>query len=391
MTDQSSAALRDRILELETRIRRIEGFLGTPLEPPVVPLFETLQTVGKLQTSVNEIPAFIKGRIISVAEDLSVLQDAIDLKLDAVNIEMGIVKRAVGGGSSSSEPSSKFKVQDLKPFKGERSSKELENFLWDMEAYFQAARVPDSEKVSITRMYLAGDAKLWWRSRLSDVDTGATHNFIADRVVQKLGLDLDEYDGQVKAINTELGPVKGVARTILKVGDWDVFCCFMAVPMDDYDLILGNKFLVALKAMVAPQMGGLYLRDEDSSCFVKGEVIPEAKPGKKGKKGQVANACLSTLVLNEGVRKKKGRGGKKKKRAMEVNTLDVPSEVAGKTTEIVWLEQVDRMREFMSRRWIDVLRKGKGKLEEHITMIDCYQVFDPCTWVYIVESASPDV
>ncbi|KAG8371445.1 hypothetical protein BUALT_Bualt13G0088300 [Buddleja alternifolia] len=383
MTDQSSTALRDRILELETRIRRIEGFLGTPLEPSVVPLFETLQTVGKLQTSVDEIPSFIEGRIISVAEDLSILQDAIVLKLDAVNIEMGIVKKAVGGSYSSGGPSSKFEVLDPKPFEGKRSSKELENFLWDMEAYFQAARVPDSKKVSITSMYLMSDTKLWWRSRLSDVnanrekietwkalkqelkdqflqcntswlareslrnlkhtstvreyvkefcslmldvkdmseedklfnflsglqnwaqaklrhqgvkdlqsatmavdrlvdfkvvgapnseqekkdsrkdrnqakrkfkkkklksrlnalmaesnenedgdeaqvndnemlalvDTGATHNFIADRVVQKLGLDLDEYYGQVKAINTELGPVKGVARTILKIGD----------------------------------------------------------------------------------------------------------------------------------------------------------------------------
>ncbi|KAG8369489.1 hypothetical protein BUALT_Bualt14G0019000 [Buddleja alternifolia] len=303
--------------------------MGTPPEPLVVPFSETLQTVGKLHTSVNEIPAFIEGRIFSVAENLSVLQDAIDLKLDAVNIEMGIVKRAVGGGSSSGGPSSKFKVPDPKSFEGERSSKELENFLWDMEAYFQAARVPNSEKH-------------WWIRVLHitlSLDTGATHNFIADRVVEKLGLDLDEYDGPVKAINTELGPVKGVAWTILKVGDWDAFCCFMAVPMDDYDLILGNKFLVASKAVVAPQMGGLYLRDEDSSCFVKGEAIPETKPGKKGKKGQVADACLSTLILNKGVRKKKGRGGKKNKRAMKVDPLAVPSEVAGKTTEIVGFEQ----------------------------------------------------
>ncbi|KAG8371444.1 hypothetical protein BUALT_Bualt13G0088200 [Buddleja alternifolia] len=114
--------------------------------------------------------------------------------------------------------------------------------------------------------------------------------------------------------------------------------------MDDYELILGNKFLIASKAVVAPQMGGLFLMDEDSSCFVKGEAIPEAKPGKKGKKEQVADACLSTLILIEGIRKKKGRGGKKNKRAMEVDTLVVPSEVAEKTTEIVGLEQVDRMR-----------------------------------------------
>ncbi|KAL0452904.1 UNVERIFIED_CONTAM: hypothetical protein Slati_1268500 [Sesamum latifolium] len=37
-----------------------------------------------------------------------------------------------------------------------------------MEAYFQAARIPDDENVSITSMYLTGDAKLWWRTRLSN-------------------------------------------------------------------------------------------------------------------------------------------------------------------------------------------------------------------------------
>src|SRR5262249_7140356 len=49
-----------------------------------------------------------------------------------------------------------------------RNAKELENFLWDMEQYFKAARVPETEKVTLTTMYLAGDAKLWWRSRLDD-------------------------------------------------------------------------------------------------------------------------------------------------------------------------------------------------------------------------------
>ncbi|KAL0294142.1 UNVERIFIED_CONTAM: hypothetical protein Scaly_2573700 [Sesamum calycinum] len=37
-----------------------------------------------------------------------------------------------------------------------------------METYFQAARVSDAENLSITSMYLIGDAKLWWHSHLSD-------------------------------------------------------------------------------------------------------------------------------------------------------------------------------------------------------------------------------
>ncbi|KAL0336612.1 UNVERIFIED_CONTAM: hypothetical protein Sradi_4873100 [Sesamum radiatum] len=63
---------------------------------------------------------------------------------------------------------SRVKVLDPKPFGGACSAKEQENFLWDMETYFQAARIPEAKKVSITNMYLTGDAKLWWRTRLSD-------------------------------------------------------------------------------------------------------------------------------------------------------------------------------------------------------------------------------
>ncbi|XP_075087838.1 uncharacterized protein LOC142169816 [Nicotiana tabacum] len=40
-----------------------------------------------------------------------------------------------------------------------------------MEQYFQAARVPDDEKVTITPMYLTNDAKVWWRTRVIEVES----------------------------------------------------------------------------------------------------------------------------------------------------------------------------------------------------------------------------
>ena len=42
-----------------------------------------------------------------------------------------------------------------------------------MEQYFVAARIPVGEQVTITTIYLSGDAKLWWRTRSSnDVAAG---------------------------------------------------------------------------------------------------------------------------------------------------------------------------------------------------------------------------
>ena len=37
-----------------------------------------------------------------------------------------------------------------------------------MEQYFRAARVVERDQVTITSMYLEGDAKLWWRTQLDD-------------------------------------------------------------------------------------------------------------------------------------------------------------------------------------------------------------------------------
>ena len=63
-------------------------------------------------------------------------------------------------------PPAKVGVPEPKPFGGARNAKDLENFLWDMEQYFIVAKILVGEQVTITTMYLMGDAKLWWRTSL---------------------------------------------------------------------------------------------------------------------------------------------------------------------------------------------------------------------------------
>ncbi|KAL6335411.1 hypothetical protein AAG906_029654 [Vitis piasezkii] len=53
-------------------------------------------------------------------------------------------------GSSSGPSLFKVRVLELKGFNDNRNTKELENFLWDMEQFFKVAHIPDGEKVSIT-------------------------------------------------------------------------------------------------------------------------------------------------------------------------------------------------------------------------------------------------
>ena len=82
--------------------------------------------------------------------------------------EISLLKRAMRGLPREGEVATKVKVPEPKPFNGTRSAKDLENFLWDMEQYFKAARVLDQEMVTIIIMYFSGDAKLWLRTRVED-------------------------------------------------------------------------------------------------------------------------------------------------------------------------------------------------------------------------------
>ena len=82
--------------------------------------------------------------------------------------KIALLKRAICGLPRKGEVGTKVKVPEPKPFNGARSAKDLENLLQDIEQYFKAARVPDKEKVTITSIYLLGDAKLWWRTHVED-------------------------------------------------------------------------------------------------------------------------------------------------------------------------------------------------------------------------------
>ncbi|KAL6320268.1 hypothetical protein AAG906_005347 [Vitis piasezkii] len=70
--------------------------------------------------------------------------------------DIAVLKKVVLQGCSSKP----------KGFNGNMNTKELENFLWDMEQFFRATHVLDDEKVSITKCKDAGDDKLWWRTRM---------------------------------------------------------------------------------------------------------------------------------------------------------------------------------------------------------------------------------
>ena len=60
-----------------------------------------------------------------------------------------------------------------KEFRGERSAQDVENFLWQMDAYFEHVDMHnEAAKIITAAMYLTDTAMLWWLWKKADMKRG---------------------------------------------------------------------------------------------------------------------------------------------------------------------------------------------------------------------------
>ncbi|KAL0319927.1 UNVERIFIED_CONTAM: hypothetical protein Sradi_5254200 [Sesamum radiatum] len=80
-------------------------------------------------------------------------------------------KRAVSNAHVvAHDTGARLRIPEPKGYGSAHDAKEVENSLFDMEQYFLAANIEnEARKVSIATMYLTGDAKLWWRTKYSEI------------------------------------------------------------------------------------------------------------------------------------------------------------------------------------------------------------------------------
>ena len=90
-------------------------------------------------------------------------------------------------------------------------------------------------------------------SKSTLIDSGATHNFIADQEAQRLGLSIGKDLGKMKAVNSEALPIVRVSKGVpFKIGDWTGELDLVVVRMDDFDVVLGMEFLLEHKVIPMP-------------------------------------------------------------------------------------------------------------------------------------------
>lgn len=158
-------AVRERVSQLEKLVGVDESDEGVTLVERLDYVYTSIQTQ---KSEHKEHVVQTETKITEVMADMLQLSDVLKERISNLEAELVVIKRAFAGRSDGFETRVNMKVPEPKPFAGARNAKELENFLWDMEQYFSAARVQEGDQVTITTMYLVGDAKLWWRTRSED-------------------------------------------------------------------------------------------------------------------------------------------------------------------------------------------------------------------------------
>ena len=82
------------------------------------------------------------------------------------------------------------------------------------------------------------------------VDSGTTHNFMTETEANRLNIKWHRDLRKMKVANSVALPILGIARkTTIKFGTLSSLVDFVIVKMDDFDVVLGMKFLLEHKVI----------------------------------------------------------------------------------------------------------------------------------------------
>ncbi|KAL0292386.1 UNVERIFIED_CONTAM: hypothetical protein Sangu_3254400 [Sesamum angustifolium] len=219
MADQGGINIRWEAME--ARVRRLEELIGKPEQPPSVGLIQQVSSIQEMVESLRmkvkeELPETVLKGLESVSDEISCLTDAVDYKLESLKADLRLVKLAVANsGTDGSAVAPKVRVPDPKPFGGERSAKELENFLWDMEtANRERIETWEVLKKELKDQFLPCNTSWLARESLRNLKhTGTVREFVKE--FSSLMLDVRDMSEEDKLFNFMAG-LKPWAQTELR-------------------------------------------------------------------------------------------------------------------------------------------------------------------------------
>ncbi|KAK3006442.1 hypothetical protein RJ639_017437 [Escallonia herrerae] len=164
------ASLDDRTCVLEEVMGDVKdrlGFVEQNLQTWEDHVLEELESLKKAMTGQDEL----RTQFMELFANLQEL-DVVKVGVEETRQEIAMCKRTIAGGAFVT-PSPRVDVPKPKEFDGKRDAKELDNFIWHMEHYFEGASITDEKvKVRTATLYLTDTATLWWRRKYNDIEKG---------------------------------------------------------------------------------------------------------------------------------------------------------------------------------------------------------------------------
>eukprot|EP00253_Pinus_taeda_P007920 PITA_07920 len=117
---------------------------------------------------------------------------------------------------------------------------------------------------------------------LTMVDSGASHNFMSEDTVRRLGLKFVPVKAQMKTVNSPPMAILGIAEKVdTIVGEWSGKVDFTIVQIDDYETVLGMEFMKQFEAMVVPHLRKLFIYDGREDVPIGVPTVGVTKPDHK--------------------------------------------------------------------------------------------------------------
>ena len=164
---------RDAISNLEGRFVRLE--LGVADAKEGMDLLEKsmVKVVEDLKVKIQNLKEGMQDKVLSMLASLESRVEVLTKHDEELRHEVAIYKTALSAQVIATHEAPRVEVPKPHTFSGQRDAKELDNFLWHMERYFEAiALTNEAMKVRIATLYLTDNATLWWHRRFLEIEKG---------------------------------------------------------------------------------------------------------------------------------------------------------------------------------------------------------------------------
>lgn len=116
--------------------------------------------------------------IVAKEEELSTCKAklvTLDKHVEELKAQVKLCMTAIAnGGAVQVTPASKVNAPKPPTYSGARCAREIDNFLWGLEAHFGAMGImKEAQKLSNASLFLKDIALVWWRRRNDNVRRGA--------------------------------------------------------------------------------------------------------------------------------------------------------------------------------------------------------------------------